>query len=98
MSTELNSVNTKQEIEVDAEKRAFMKKFGKYAVVGAGMATLMTPTLSTAGNYRCKTKRSWGNNGHGNGDQPAPGRSRFRNNAENRNGLIHRIHGPARPN
>ena len=51
MSTELNSVNTKQEIEVNAEKRAFMKKAGKYAAVGAGMATLMSPTLSATDNY-----------------------------------------------
>jgi hypothetical protein len=29
-----------------------MKKFGKYAIAGAGMATLMTPTLSSAGNYK----------------------------------------------
>ncbi|WP_201352051.1 hypothetical protein [Hydrogenimonas urashimensis] len=36
---------------VDVRKRAFMKKFGKYAVVGAGMATLMTPTLSSANSY-----------------------------------------------
>ena len=49
MSKEVNSVNTNQEIKVDAEKRAFMKKFGKYAVVGAGMTVLMTPTASRAG-------------------------------------------------
>lgn len=51
MSTELNSVNTKQEIEFNAEKRAFMKKFGKYSAVGVGMATLMTPTISSANMY-----------------------------------------------
>ena len=36
---------------VDVRKRAFMKKFGQYAIAGAGMATLMTPTLSSAQNY-----------------------------------------------
>ena len=56
MSTEINSVDRKQNIEVDAEKRAFMKKFGKYAAVGAGMATLMTPTASTAGHYHYDNK------------------------------------------
>ncbi len=50
---------TKQEIEVDAEKRAFMKKAGKYAAVGVGMAALMTPSSSVAG---CS---STGNNGNG---------------------------------
>ena len=63
MSKEVNSINTKQKIEVDAEKRAFMKKFGKYAVVGTGMAVLMTPTASRAGGsstsgssgYHCDT-------------------------------------------
>ena len=80
MSTELNSVNTKQKIEIDAEKRAFMKKFGKYAAVGAGMATLMTPTLSSAGNYG---RSSGCNNGWGNDDQCAPGNSLRHNQAEN---------------
>ena len=51
MSKEINSVNTKQEIEVDVEKRAFMKKFGKYAAVGAGMSVLMGPGVSTANAY-----------------------------------------------
>ncbi len=44
------------EVRVDLQKREFMSKFGKYAVVSAGMATLMTPTVSTAGNYGCETK------------------------------------------
>jgi hypothetical protein len=60
---------------VDLKKREFMGKVGKYAV-GAGMATLMTPTLSTAGNYDC-------NNGWGNDDQCAPGNSLPVNQAEN---------------
>ena len=51
MSTEVNSVNAKQKIEVDAEKRAFMKKFGKYAAVGVGMSVLMGPGVSTANAY-----------------------------------------------
>ncbi len=84
MSTELNSVNTKQEIEVDAEKRAFMKKCGKYAAVGAGMATLMTPTsVLQSGNYGSTTHSSGCNNGWGNGDDCAPGKSLFHNQAEN---------------
>ena len=59
MSTKkVNSV-TNEETSVDLEKREFMGKVGKYAAVGAGMATLMTPTLSTAGNYKTKKpKRS----------------------------------------
>ena len=51
MSTEVKSVKTDKKIEVDAEKRAFMKKFGKYAAVGAGMSVLMTPTASSANSY-----------------------------------------------
>lgn len=75
MSTNVNDV-TKNEASVDFEKRKFMAKFGKYAAVGAGMATLMTPTLSTAANYGC-------NNGWGNKDQCAPGNSLYVNQAEN---------------
>ena len=45
---------TEEVSKVDAQKRAFMKKFGKYAIAGAGMATLMTPTLSSANNYAIK--------------------------------------------
>jgi hypothetical protein len=67
---------TKNEANVDLKKREFMGKVGKYAAVGAGMATLMTPTLSTAGNYDA-------NNGWGNGDQSAPGESLPVNQAEN---------------
>ena len=66
MSTELNSVNTKQEIEVDVQKRAFMKKFGKYAAVGAGMSVLMSPA------YADKPVGSCGNNGVGTGCKPHP--------------------------
>ena len=55
MSTEKKDLTTEQNIEknleINADKRAFMKKFGKYAVVSAGMATLMTPTKSSANNY-----------------------------------------------
>ena len=51
MSTEINGVTTKKKAEVDVKKRAFMKKFGKYAAVSAGMAVLMTPTKSSACNY-----------------------------------------------
>ena len=43
----------KKEKSVDAEKRAFMKKFGKYAAVGVGMAVLMKPTDSSANCYSC---------------------------------------------
>lgn len=48
---------TKEVNTVDAQKRAFMKKFGKYAIAGAGMATLMTPTLSSANCYGTGTGR-----------------------------------------
>ena len=65
MSTELNSVNAKQEIEVDAEKRAFMKKFGKYAAVGAGMSVLMSPAYA-------QPVGSCGNNGVGTECKPHP--------------------------
>ena len=54
MSTKKVSSETSKETSVDLEKREFMGKVGKYAAVGAGMATLMTPTLSTAGNYKVK--------------------------------------------
>ena len=74
MSTRKNDI-TKDEARVDSQKREFLGKVGKYAV-GAGMATLMTPTLSTAGNYDC-------NNGWGNKDQCAPGNSLTNNQAEN---------------
>ena len=67
MSTELNSVNTKQEIEVDAEKRAFMKKAGKYAAVGAGMATLMSPTSSVASSSSTTGNPGFGDDGRGGG-------------------------------
>ena len=75
MSTDVNDT-VKRETNVDLAKREFMGRVGKYAAVGAGMATLMTPTLSTAGNYKC-------NNGWGNGDQCAPGNSLTHNQAEN---------------
>ena len=81
-----------EEASVDSAKRDFMGKFGKYAAAGAGMAILMTPTASTAGNYR--KKRIKGNNGWGNGDQRAPGNSLNHNNAENGGGS-HRKHGPS---
>ena len=91
MSTELNDL-TEQEANVDIKKREFMDKMGKYALVGAGMATLMTPTASSAGNYGR-------NNGWGNGDQCSPGRSSHRNRAENDRGRrIHSRHGASNPN
>ncbi len=71
---------TKKEVNVDVQKRTFMKKFGKYAAVGAGMAVLMNPTSSSAKNYKHP------NNGFGNGNQNAPGGSEFHNNAENAGG------------
>lgn len=78
MSNKLDDVIA-DSISVDLKKREFMGKVGKYAI-GAGMATLMTPTLSTAGNYGGR------NNGFGNGDQNAPGGSEFNNGAENLGG------------
>jgi len=50
MSIEINDI-IKKDASVDLKKREFMGKVGKYAVVGAGMATLMTPTKSSACNY-----------------------------------------------
>ena len=55
MSAEKVNSKTSKETNVDVERREFMGKAGKYAAVGAGMATLMTPTLSTAGNYGKKS-------------------------------------------
>jgi len=46
VSAELN-----EEASVDLKKREFMDKMGKYAIVGAGMATLMSPAESSANNY-----------------------------------------------
>jgi len=56
MSNKLSDL-TEQELNIDLKKREFMDKMGKYAIVGAGMATLMTPTASSANNYgtRCGT-------------------------------------------
>jgi hypothetical protein len=51
MSAQIIDATKEVNTTVDAQKRAFMKKFGKYAIAGAGMATLMTPTLSSANNY-----------------------------------------------
>lgn len=64
MSAE-NIKATKEEVNVDAQKRAFMKKFGKYAAVGVGMSVLMGPGVSTANAYDFPGK------GHGvDGDPP----------------------------
>ncbi len=48
---------TKKEVNVDDQKRAFMKKFGKYAAVGVGMSMLMGPGVSTANAYGGKKAR-----------------------------------------
>ncbi len=40
-----------RDTSVDSTKREFMVKAGKYAVVGAGMATLMTPGASASDHY-----------------------------------------------
>ena len=78
MSNKLDDV-IDNSVSVDLKKREFMGKVGKYAV-GAGMATLMTPTLSTA--------KSYANNGFGigSGDRDAPGGSELNNGAENLGG------------
>jgi len=57
MSKKLDETNNNG-ANVDLQKRAFIGKFGKYAVVGAGMATLMTPTASSASSYGCQSG-SW---------------------------------------
>ena len=72
------SNNINEETNVGSSRRDFIAKAGKYAVVGAGMAALMTPGASAAKKYKIK-----GNNGFGNGDQDAPGNSCTNNNAEN---------------
>ncbi len=87
------SAKVDEKTSVDSTKRDFMVKAGKYAVVGAGMAALMTPGASTAGNYT----RPKCNNGWGNGDQCAPGNSLPHNNAENGGGS-HQNHGISNPN
>jgi len=90
------------EVSVDLEKREFMSKFGKYAVVSVGMAALMTPNASASFNSGCKPRtrkcgggsrpkkvkvtRVKGNNGWGNGDQRSPGNSLLRTRAENNHG------------
>lgn len=92
MSDKLDEL-IENEVSVDLEKRKFMSKFGKYAAVSVGMATLMTPNASASFNS-CRPPRTrrgpQGNNGLGNFDQPSPGKSRYRNNAENRNGRVHK--------
>ncbi len=82
MSIELDKV-VNDEVSVDVQKRAFMSKFGKYAAVSVGMATLMTPTASLAFNSGCKPRpckprkprnckvKKWSKHGkgsHGNGN------------------------------
>ncbi len=47
MSTKENDQKISAEkTEIVTEKREFIKKFGKYAIVGAGMTVLMTPAKS----------------------------------------------------
>ena len=82
MSRKLDEINN-NEARVDLQKRKFMGKFGKYAIVGAGMATLMTPNASASFNSGCKPRKLHRDNGWGNGDDQAPGRSGPHNNAEN---------------
>ena len=80
MSKKLDEL-MENEVSVDLEKRKFMSQFGKYAVVSVGMAALMTPNASAS--FNSGVSRIKGNNGHGNGDQPAPGNSLLHNAAEN---------------
>jgi len=82
MSNKLDEL-IENELSVDLEKRKFMNKFGKYAVVSVGMAALMTPNASASFNSGGKPRGPQGNNGWGNGDQAAPGGSGPNNNAEN---------------
>ena len=79
MSNKLDEL-IENEVSVDLDKREFISKFGKYTAVSVGMATLMTPTLSTAKNYSASAGC---NNGWGNDDQCAPGNSLTHNQAEN---------------
>ena len=41
-----NSKN--KESEISKEKREFLKKFGQYALAGAGMSVLLSPTKASA--------------------------------------------------
>ncbi|RLA68688.1 MAG: hypothetical protein DRG09_07480 [Epsilonproteobacteria bacterium] len=74
MSKKLDEL-IENEVSVDLEKREFMSKFGKYAVVGVGMATLMAPNASASFNSGCKPRKprkprkckvkKWGNGSQG---------------------------------
>jgi hypothetical protein len=85
--------------DVDSKKRDFMKKFGTYAATAPlGMYMLMTPSTSAAVQSGSST-RVKGNNGWGNGDQRAPGRSLNVNQAENTvGGKTQRVHGNSNAN
>ncbi|WP_201352050.1 hypothetical protein [Hydrogenimonas urashimensis] len=92
----VETIKTPETERVDAKKRAFMKKFGKYAVVGAGMATLMTPSLSSANNYAIKgrAKVKFSMPGENEGDIIAGGKWRSKAiHAGERNwdGYFHRV-------
>ena len=45
------NVDVDEDTSVESARRKFMVKAGKYAVVGAGMATLMSPAASASNCY-----------------------------------------------
>ena len=93
------------------DRRSFLKKAAYVVPTVMGLGYLIQPTETSAqgrkggGKSYVASNRSCGsafkrfqNNGWGNGDDTAPGRSRFKNNAENRDRNWHHIHGDAVPN
>ena len=84
-------IEKEQEITTES-RRKFLKAAGIFAVytppalmlMSNANATYVKDTTGKVKKYR-KYKRYLrkGNNGYGNGDQRAPGRSRYRNRAEN---------------
>lgn len=80
----------KQDVFDESRRNILKKAYVAPAIVVLGSMTFATD--SSAGGSSLKSKS--GNNGWGSGDQKAPGRSLYRNRAENsRGGRWHRVHG-----
>lgn len=74
-----------QEITTEA-RRKFLKTAGIFAVYTPPALMLMSNANATYvkdSTGKVKKRHRKGNNGYGNGDQRAPGKSRYRNRAEN---------------
>jgi hypothetical protein len=61
----------KTEDELDCQRRSFIKKFAKYAVVGAGVSVLIQPSNSSADSSNANSHADYGQEqgnggGHGN--------------------------------